>query len=192
MVKSTSNQFHSCYPDLLIHRRFFIVYLHLLRKSPTHLLFDQIIPRIHSIMRTIKVHSIDQDSHHSILQIANLERMGPLTGKNRNSNARFAQRVSSSLSKSSRSPVFARRLLDDSSITDNDHPFYPSMALTSLDTNGISSVDHHPTDKSSIPNHKRSLDSSEENLNKRRHLKSVPSKLSFSVVLFRTFSLSSI
>lgn len=49
------------------------------------------------------------------------------------------------------------------------------MALTSLDTNGLSPVNDHIPKTSSLNNHKRSLDSSEQNLTKRRHTKSIPS-----------------
>lgn len=98
-----------------------------------------------------------------------------------------------SLSKSSYSPAFARYLPHDPTLIDQDHllanfdPFIPPMALTSLDTNGLSPINDHSPKTSSLNNHKRSLDSSEQNLNKRRNIKSIPSNhlryLSYGILL---------
>ena len=95
-------------------------------------------------------------------------------------------RISKTSRQSCRSPVFARRLPQDQTIIDNDNDSrsshcdssIPSMALTSLDTNGIFPID---TNHSSINHNKRSLEStsSEQVLIKRRYQKSVPSKFIF-------------
>ncbi len=97
-------------------------------------------------------------------------------------------RINKTSRQSCRSPVFTRRPpQQDQTIIENDNDSrtslcdssIQSMALISLDTNGILPIDEtNTTNSSSINNNKRTLESSssEQVLIKRRYQKSVPGK----------------
>ena len=178
-----------------MHHRFFIVYLHLRQNLMKHLLLS--ISRDYWRMRIIEVHNIDHDSLHFMFLKQNIIRnFSPKSIRTSKLNE-FSLgiclidsiRTCKTSRQSCRSPVFARRPPQDQTITDNDDDSplshwdssIPSMALTSLDTNGILPNDEPHS------NNKRSLESpsSEQVLIKRRYQKSVPSNFSLLPLSFR-------